>query len=80
MPVRSDRTVFQRRELRVVTDGEVANSHLLAAESILAHQNWLRMKCGSGLSITIACATTEHFKLFAADDAGADAMIEKIGS
>jgi glycerol-3-phosphate dehydrogenase subunit B len=32
---------------------------LFAAGSILAHQDWMRMKCGSGLAIATAYAAVE---------------------
>jgi glycerol-3-phosphate dehydrogenase subunit B len=35
---------------------------LFAAGSILAHQDWIRMKCGSGLSITTAYAAVKAFE------------------
>ncbi len=35
---------------------------LFAAGSILAHQDWLRMKCGSGLAIASAFAAVNAFK------------------
>ncbi len=35
--------------------------NLHAAGSILAHQDWTRMKCGSGLSIATAYAAVEGF-------------------
>ncbi len=34
---------------------------LFAAGSILAHQDWMRMKCGSGLAISTAYAAVEAF-------------------
>ena len=36
--------------------GQPAFDNLFAAGSILAHQDWMRMKCGSGLAITTARA------------------------
>ncbi|MFH2066247.1 MAG: glycerol-3-phosphate dehydrogenase subunit GlpB [Pseudomonadota bacterium] len=41
--------------------GRPAFSALFAAGSILAYQDWIRMKCGSGLSITTAYAAVEAF-------------------
>jgi glycerol-3-phosphate dehydrogenase subunit B len=35
--------------------------NLYAAGSILAHQDWMRMKCGSGLSISTAFGAVESF-------------------
>jgi glycerol-3-phosphate dehydrogenase subunit B len=35
-------------------DGAPAHPRLFAAGSILAHQDWIRMKCGSGLAIATA--------------------------
>jgi glycerol-3-phosphate dehydrogenase subunit B len=40
--------------------GRPAHTHLLAAGSILAHQDWMRMKCGSGLAIATAWAAVNH--------------------
>jgi glycerol-3-phosphate dehydrogenase subunit B len=36
--------------------GRVVHPGLHAAGSILAHQDWMRMKCGSGLAIATAWA------------------------
>jgi len=36
------------------TNGHLAFKNLFAAGIILAHQDWTRMKCGSGLSIATA--------------------------
>ncbi|HPG50103.1 MAG TPA: FAD-binding protein, partial [Spirochaetota bacterium] len=36
--------------------GSVIHDNLYAAGSILAHQDWMRMKCGSGLAISTAYA------------------------
>jgi glycerol-3-phosphate dehydrogenase subunit B len=38
----------------LATSGRPAHAHLFAAGSILAHQDWIRMKCGAGLSIATA--------------------------
>jgi glycerol-3-phosphate dehydrogenase subunit B len=35
-------------------DGNPAHERLFAAGAILAHQDWMRMKCGAGLAITSA--------------------------
>ena len=43
----------------VDADGRVVHPQLRAAGSILAHQDWMRMKCGSGLAIATACAAVE---------------------
>ncbi len=40
--------------------GRPAHTHLFAAGSILAHQDWMRMKCGAGLAIATAWAAVEH--------------------
>lgn len=37
-------------------EGKPAFSSLFAAGSILAHQDWIRMKCGAGLAVTTAYA------------------------
>jgi glycerol-3-phosphate dehydrogenase subunit B len=36
--------------------GKVVQDNLFVAGSILAHQDWMRMKCGSGLAISTAYA------------------------
>jgi glycerol-3-phosphate dehydrogenase subunit B len=41
--------------------GEPALEKLFAAGSILAHQDWMRMKCGSGLAISSAYAAVAAF-------------------
>jgi glycerol-3-phosphate dehydrogenase subunit B len=41
--------------------GEPALEKLFAAGSILAHQDWMRMKCGSGLAISSAYAAVKAF-------------------
>ncbi|OQY47915.1 MAG: hypothetical protein B6240_05210 [Desulfobacteraceae bacterium 4572_87] len=41
--------------------GKPALENLFAAGSILAHQDWMRMKCGSGMSISSAYAAVEAF-------------------
>lgn len=41
--------------------GHPAYPTLHAAGSILAHQDWMRMKCGSGLAITTAYAAVKAF-------------------
>lgn len=42
-------------------NGQVIHHNLHAAGSILAHQDWIRQKCGSGLSIATAYAAVEAF-------------------
>ena len=42
-------------------DGGPALEKLFAAGSILAHQDWMRMKCGSGLAISSAYAAVKAF-------------------
>jgi len=42
--------------------GKPAFKTLFAAGSILAHQDWMRMKCGSGLAIASAFAAVNAFK------------------
>jgi glycerol-3-phosphate dehydrogenase subunit B len=39
--------------------GRPAHPRLFAAGSILAHQDWMRMKCGSGLAMATAYAAVE---------------------
>ena len=39
--------------------GRPAHRRLFAAGSILAHQDWMRMKCGSGLALSTAYAAVE---------------------
>ena len=41
--------------------GEPAFEKLFAAGSILAHQDWVRMKCGSGMSISSAYGAVKAF-------------------
>ncbi|MBW1782581.1 MAG: glycerol-3-phosphate dehydrogenase subunit GlpB [Deltaproteobacteria bacterium] len=41
--------------------GEPAFERLFAAGSILAHQDWMRMKCGSGIAISTAYAAVDAF-------------------
>ena len=41
--------------------GDPAFEKLFAAGSILAHQDWMRMKCGSGLAISSAHAAVKAF-------------------
>jgi glycerol-3-phosphate dehydrogenase subunit B len=45
------------------SSGKPAFKTLFAAGSILAHQDWIRMKCGSGLSIASAYAAVNAFYL-----------------
>jgi glycerol-3-phosphate dehydrogenase subunit B len=42
-------------------NGHPAFETLFAAGSILAHQDWKRMKCGSGLGIATAFAAVNSF-------------------
>ena len=42
--------------------GRPAHPRLFAAGSILAHQDWMRMKCGSGLALSTAWAAVESAK------------------
>ncbi len=41
--------------------GKPAHENLFAAGSILAHQDWMRQKCGSGLAIATAYAAVNAF-------------------
>jgi glycerol-3-phosphate dehydrogenase subunit B len=41
--------------------GNVVHDRLFAAGSILAHQDWMRQKCGSGLAIATAYAAVNAF-------------------
>jgi glycerol-3-phosphate dehydrogenase subunit B len=41
--------------------GKAAHESLFAAGSILAHQDWIRQKCGSGLAIATAYAAVNAF-------------------
>ena len=43
--------------------GRPAIDNLLACGSILAHQDWMRSKCGSGLAISTARAAVDAFAL-----------------
>ncbi|MDY0040203.1 MAG: glycerol-3-phosphate dehydrogenase subunit GlpB [Desulforhabdus sp.] len=42
-------------------NNEIAYENLFAAGSLLAHQDWVRMKCGAGLAITTAFAAVQSF-------------------
>ena len=42
-------------------DGRPAFANLFACGSILAHQDWMRMKCGSGLAIGSAYAAVNAY-------------------
>ena len=42
--------------------GEPAHERLYAAGSILAHQDWIRMKCGAGLALSTALAAVEAYQ------------------
>lgn len=42
--------------------GEPAYPNLFAAGTILAHQDWMRQKCGSGLALATALAAVEAFR------------------
>jgi len=42
--------------------GKIAHDKLFAAGSILAHQDWMRQKCGSGLAIATAYAAVNAFR------------------
>jgi glycerol-3-phosphate dehydrogenase subunit B len=42
--------------------GKIAHDRLFAAGSILAHQDWIRQKCGSGLAVATAYAAVNAFK------------------
>lgn len=41
--------------------GQPAYANLFAAGTILAHQDWMRQKCGSGLALATALAAVEAF-------------------
>jgi len=43
------------------SSGQPAFERLFVAGSILAHQDWMRMKCGSGLAIATAFAAVNAF-------------------
>jgi glycerol-3-phosphate dehydrogenase subunit B len=49
------------QSFRPLKNGGPAFVNLFAAGSILAHQDWMRMKCGSGLSIATAYGAVEAF-------------------
>ena len=42
--------------------GKIAHENLFAAGSILAHQDWMRQKCGSGLAVATAYTAVNAFK------------------
>jgi glycerol-3-phosphate dehydrogenase subunit B len=41
--------------------GDPAYRNLFAVGSILAHQDWMRMKCGSGLAVSTAFKAVNAF-------------------
>jgi glycerol-3-phosphate dehydrogenase subunit B len=43
------------------SDGRCAFENLFAAGSVLAHQDWMRMKCGAGLAISTAYGAVQSF-------------------
>ena len=47
--------------------GRRAFTHLFAAGAILAHQDWVRMKCGSGLALATALAAVRSCRRALAD-------------
>ncbi len=49
------------KSFRPLKNGGPAFENLYAAGSILAHQDWMRMKCGAGLSIATAFGAVEAF-------------------
>ena len=42
-------------------DGQIAYDKIFAAGSVLAHQDWVRTKCGAGLAIATAFAAVQSF-------------------
>jgi glycerol-3-phosphate dehydrogenase subunit B len=49
-------------QFRPVDDsGQVIHGNLHAVGSILAHQDWKRMKCGAGLAVATAFGAVEAF-------------------
>lgn len=51
-------------------NGDPAFQTLFAAGSILAHQDWMRMKCGSGLAIATAYAAVNSLSKFGSPHLG----------
>jgi glycerol-3-phosphate dehydrogenase subunit B len=49
----------QFRPLR--ENGDLAFENLFVAGSILAHQDWVRMKCGAGLAVATAWGAVDSF-------------------
>ncbi len=45
----------------IAADCDPVHPHLYAAGSVLGHQNWVRAKCGSGLSVATAFAAVNAF-------------------
>ncbi|UCG14701.1 MAG: glycerol-3-phosphate dehydrogenase subunit GlpB [Deltaproteobacteria bacterium] len=45
----------------VGSDGRSAFENLFAVGSVLAHQDWMRMKCGAGLAISTAYGAVQSF-------------------
>ena len=48
----------------LAVDGQFAYENLFAAGSVLAHQDWMRMKCGAGLAIATAYGAIQSFMEF----------------
>ena len=61
-PVNRAGLVTDNRFRPLDRSGNVAHDKLFAVGSILAHQDWMRQKCGSGLAIATAYAAVNAFK------------------
>jgi len=49
--------------LRPLSGGRVLYENLYAAGTILAHHDWMRMKCGAGLAISTAYKAVQELQL-----------------
>ena len=49
-------------QLRPLNAGQPVHDNLYAAGAILAHQDWMRMKCGAGLAIATAFKAVKAMK------------------
>jgi glycerol-3-phosphate dehydrogenase subunit B len=56
-------------------DGRPAFQHLYAAGSILAHADWMRMKCGAGLAIATAYGAVNAFQAWR--DSGGQSQLDE---
>jgi glycerol-3-phosphate dehydrogenase subunit B len=60
-PVNQAGLVVDERMRPLSSEGRVAHENLFAIGSVLAHQDWVRMKCGAGLALATAYAAVRSF-------------------